>query len=343
MQAIFGGAEVDLYLIATELAKDSRFSVSFVTGDYGQPDTETIEGVRLLKSLDVRKNLFVHGPKIWQALKAANADIYMSEACSLGTFLHALFCRLHHKIFIYRTAHTRETDGSYFRRHKVRGVFVKWAFKQARYLITQNEEGVQSMLFTLGLKAEVIRNGCRITSSPQSKNGSVLWVGRSLPIKRPELFLKLAERFPEQPFVMICPQGVGDRHYERLRQRAAAIDNLRFIEYVPFHEIDTYFQRARIFVCTSNAEGFPNTFVQSCKAAAAILSLRVNPDNFLDKHHCGFCAGGDWELFVKTLGEWLDNDTPEQRGQNGLDYIKTHHDLSVIIEQYKNIFLTSFS
>ena len=45
MSHVFGGAEVDLYMLSTELAKDDHFSVSVIAGDYGQDDIETIENV----------------------------------------------------------------------------------------------------------------------------------------------------------------------------------------------------------------------------------------------------------------------------------------------------------
>jgi glycosyltransferase involved in cell wall biosynthesis len=338
IHATFGGAEVDLYLLATELAKDSRFSISFVVGDYGQPGTEQIEGVTLYKSLNVNNNLFLHSQKIWKALKKANADIYMSEACSLGTTLNAFFCKVNNKVFIYRTAHTRETDGSYFQQNKLRGIFVKWAFRQAKQLITQNDEDVRNISSTLGLSSIVIRNACRISLTLPEKDGSILWVGRSLPIKRPDLFFKLARQFPNKPFVMICTQGSKDGNYDALSKEAESIKNLRFLPYVSFHEIDTWFERASIFVSTSDSEGFPNTFVQSCKAGIPILSLNVNPDGFLDKYHCGYCAEGNWLFFTEKLREWLVTDQAEQLGRNGLDYIKSHHDLSIIIEHYKKLF-----
>ncbi len=40
ISSVFGGAEVDLYMLATELANDERFEVSFIVGDYGQPPLE---------------------------------------------------------------------------------------------------------------------------------------------------------------------------------------------------------------------------------------------------------------------------------------------------------------
>ena len=52
VKELLGGAEVDLYFLATELAKDENFAVSFITADYGQEKTETIEGVRIIKSVD---------------------------------------------------------------------------------------------------------------------------------------------------------------------------------------------------------------------------------------------------------------------------------------------------
>ncbi|MBC8377960.1 MAG: glycosyltransferase family 4 protein [Planctomycetes bacterium] len=338
VRATFGGAEVDLYLLASELAKDKRFAVSFVVGDYGQPDTEIIEGVTLHKSLNVNKNLFLHAPKIWKALKKANADIYMSEACSLGTFLYAFFCKINKKVFIYRTAHTRETDGSYFQQNKFRSIFVKWAFRQARPLITQNNTDAQKISATLGLPSVVIRNACRIPQTQSTKDGFILWVGRSLPIKRPDLFFKLARQFPDKSFVMICPQGSGDTNYESLRKEAEKIGNLQFLSYVPFNEIDSWFERASVFVSTSDSEGFPNTFVQACKAATAILSLNVNPDGFLDKYHCGFSTEGNWDILSDTLNKWIATDQARELGLHGKEYIQSHHNINHIIEQYKKMF-----
>ena len=327
-----------MYLLATELAKDDRFNVSFIVGDFGQKPVEHLEGVTIYRTLDIKKNFFLHSPKIWDALKQADADIYMSEACSLGTCLNAFFCNRKKKAFIYRTASSREANGTYLKQHFIRGLFVRRAFRSADVLITQNEQDQHALSTTAQLSSIVIRNACKINETQIPRNDTILWVGRSLPVKRPDLLLRLAEQLPEQQFVMICPQGAGDTQYPTLQETAAQSKNLTFLEHVPFHEIDRYFQEARLFVNTSDSEGFPNTFVQACKSGTPVLSLNVNPDNFLHQHQCGFCAEGHWEIFVQKVREWMQSDISETLGQNGQAYIKANHDLNVIIEQYKDIF-----
>ncbi len=76
-EGVFGGAEVDLYLLGTELAKDKDFEISFVTADYGQADSEVIDDVRVIKSLDFNKNSLTGAVKIWRAMSRAGANIYV--------------------------------------------------------------------------------------------------------------------------------------------------------------------------------------------------------------------------------------------------------------------------
>ncbi|MCI0498065.1 MAG: glycosyltransferase family 4 protein [Planctomycetales bacterium] len=337
--AVFGGAEVDLYLLATELAKDPQFEVSFVVGDYGQPKTEQRQGVTLLKSLDVDKNMIFYGWKVWQALRRADADVYMHEACSLGTALIALFCGIYRRSFVYRTASSQEADGTYFRQKPLRGWWVRRAFRKADAFIVQNEQDARRALATVGRSARVIRNACRIRPAAATDKNGGLWVGRSDPVKRPDLFLKLAAAFPDIPFTMVCQQGHGDNRYPELVRQAGQIGNLTFVKRVAFGDIDSYFERAAAFVNTSDSEGFPNTFVQAAKAATPILSLTVNPDEFLTRHACGVCADGNWERFCRMLSDLTETPRGREWGQNGREYIKAHHDLQVIIEEYKRIFL----
>jgi len=343
IKSVFGGAEVDLYMIATELAKDKNFQVSFVVGDYGQEPIEQREGITLLKSMDVKKSYLLQSPRIWRALGLADSQIYMSKGYSLGTFLYAFFCKKKKRKYIVRTSNSNECDGTYIKKCFIRGKFIRWALGTTAVVITQNNNDAENLRKSLNLNAKVIRNGHRLVESEQRDKNIILWIGRNVPVKRPELFIKLAKENPSRKFVMICQKPVGaDAAFGRLSAQAETLKNLEFIDQVPFNQMGEYYSRASVFVNTSDSEGFPNTFIQACAAGTPVLSLKVNPDNFLDDHQCGMSADDNWQWFTNLLNKLLEPQKNKIYGDNARKYAEANHDITIIIETYKEIFRKAY-
>jgi glycosyltransferase involved in cell wall biosynthesis len=338
IESLFGGAEVDFYNLSTELAKDPNYMVSFITADYGQKPIEVREGVTLIKSIDFSGNLAMPSLRLWRALRAADAQIYVRELCSAVTTEVALFCKCYGRRFVYRTASTVECDGTYLRENYIRGKAFIWSLRHADTVLAQNETDAKNISAITSVPVQVIRNAHRLLPLQQQPQDKILWVGRSATVKRPELFLELAKQMPQMQFTMICQRADNQRQYVKLVTKAKQIKNLEFIPRVSFHKIHEYFQRAKVFVNTSDYEGFPNTFIQACKSATAILSLNVNPDNFLDKHNCGISCNGNWRLLVGSLRSLLEEDRCLKMGINGKKYVEEYHDVTKIVGQYKELF-----
>ena len=93
VKSIFGGAEVDVFLMATELAKDKHFKVSCVVADYGQEFVETHNDVTVIKSLSFDRNWITWVPPLWRALRYADASIYFRKMSSLVTSVVVMFCK----------------------------------------------------------------------------------------------------------------------------------------------------------------------------------------------------------------------------------------------------------
>ena len=338
IDSLFGGAEVDLYYLSTELAKDDRFDVSFVVADYGQDAVETIEGVRVIKSVNFAQNPVIGVWKVWRALKKANADIYMLKTASPGVVLAKIFCAIHKRLFAYRAASSRECDETYIQDDRISGKFFAWSLQQADFVTVQNTEDGQNLYNTMSVRPQMIPNGHRLGDVDSAQRDHVLWVGRSADVKRPDLFLELARKNPDEKFVMICQHATGDNRYSSLVDEAAGIDNLEFHERVGFRQVGEYFARAKVLVNTSDSEGFPNIFIQACKAQVPILSLNVNPDGFLDEYGCGVCCGGDVNQMNEKLRTIISTDVGVEMGASGRRYVEQTHDIAKIIEQYKEIF-----
>jgi len=338
VKKVFGGAEVDLYFLATELAKDENFEVSFITADYGQENIETIEAVRVIKSLTFNKNSLTGAARVWQAMHAADSHIYFQEAVSWGTILVALFCSSHKRTFVYRTANQGECDGAFLKGQRLLKKAFSWSLHKAGAVIVQNEIDKENMHNSIGIDSMVIPNGQPLLESGHKKRDTILWVGRSTHLKRPELFIKLANNFPDETFTMICQEATGDQDYKALLAQAEKVENLQFIQAVPFAGVNSYFQQAKVFVNTSDSEGFPNTFIQACNCATPILSLNVNPDDFIKRHNCGISCDDNWQQMLDSLRDMLQEDRYMEIGANGKKYVRERHDLKKIIKQYKELF-----
>lgn len=334
----FGGAEVDLYYLATELARDNNFEVSFIVADYGQKDVEIIENVTVLKSLDFRTNILIGLIRTWNALKQADADIYVLKCASPGVPLVAAFCKLRRRVFVYRLASLLESDGTYVRQHPVFGRLFAWSLRQAKLVFAQNKIDNENLTKTMGISSQVIPNGHRLPVMRQQKRDTIIWVGRDDPVKKPERFLELAKTLPDEHFTIVCQTLNNDQHYKDLIEQAGKIRNLQFIKHVPFDMINDYFQRAKVLVNTSDSEGFPNTFIQACNCGAAILSFNVNPDGFLDTHKCGLCCNGDAARLTYNMRFLLEGSRYVEFGANARKYSEKHHDITRIAGEYKSVF-----
>jgi len=96
-----GGAEVQLCHLAL-LLQERGWPVTVIVDDHGQaPEVVTPQGIRLVKSYDVRSprsgpsGLVHKWLRMWRALSRAQADIYIGRGSGWRTGLIALFARSH--------------------------------------------------------------------------------------------------------------------------------------------------------------------------------------------------------------------------------------------------------
>ena len=150
--------------------------------------------------------------------------------------------------------------------------------------------------------------------------------------------MDLAKEFPNEKFVMIMPKSSDVVLWKKIFDESKKIKNLKLIEKVPFNKIQKYFNKAKVFVNTSESEGFQNTFIQACIAKTPILSLKINPDNFLNKFKCGLCCCDDMKRFKERLEKLLNNRKKYKSLKNNcLKYVKKNHDIKKIIGRWKDL------
>lgn len=336
IESTFGGAEVQLRLIAKELAQNKSLDIQFIVADYSQNDLEDYEGIKVWKSLNFKENIIKQILKFLKIFKKNNADVYIQRTLTPFSGIMALYCRLTGKKFVYMVAHDSETDGIHIVfKTKIKSFFANLVFKYSDLIITQNE--YQKRTFKRkNIESVIIKSGYLIPEYIGNKKDYILWVGRSEDWKRPGLFLKLAEHNTKENFVMVCPPSTYNPDLSNeLKEKARKIKNIEFVEFVPFNRIDNYFQEAKIFVNTSTQEGFPNTFIQAAKNKTPIISMNVNPDNFLNEYNCGFCCNNNFDEMNKKLNKLMkDKGLYQVMSENAYKYARENHDIKKTAKKF---------
>ncbi len=333
----FGGAEVQMYLISKELSLDESFDISFIVLDLGQEKKEIYGNVKVFKSYERGRSILnlIKAPiQLILILKKISPDVIINRAHGVEAGICAIYARLFNKKFIYSLAHDDDANGKNF--EGLRGKIFKFGFKRADKLIAQSEDQVDLLKRRYYKEAVLIKNSFSIKENKKEKD-LIFWVGSSADKKRPGSFLDLAEANPKEKFVMVVTKSkVNLDLWHEIKEKTKKIENLKFIEMIPFNEIDDFFARTKIFVNTSTSEGFPNVFLQAMIAKAPILSLKVDPDDFIKNYKCGVVCDDNSEIFKNKFMELIENeDDIEEMGQNGFDYIQKNHNIKKNIEKWK--------
>lgn len=324
-----GGAELQVALLAKALAKRGH-EVVIAAADTGQKDGVAWEGVRVRTCgrydtgglVDSVKAL----PRLLQILREESAGVVVVYGWTAWLWVLGYLRNLVPFRLVFVCALDTEIDGTFRRENPVRG----WLFAEgmraadARFGITE----YQAKLFReQGMKCEVTRLLLQdVKAERTEKSVDLLWVARCHPVKNPQLFLDLAERFPEARCRMIC--SVQDRVlWDEVSRRAAGMKNVEFFERVPYRDIQGHFSAARIFLNTSAHEGVPNTFIHSGLGHCAIASLSVDPDGMFKVFEAGGCARGDFEGLAKIVGGLLGDGARLRHAQDeAARYVREWHD-----------------
>lgn len=341
---VFGGAEIDAFNLAGMLAQNDLYDVTFYVGDFGQADEEQFGSIKVRKfkymNLEVYTSLkakLLRLRNIISEVMRMDADVCFIEAYNemLGWVKLLRGGRGGIKT-IFRLAHDLDTD---LNDAKSKGFLYHWLYRlginKADAVVSQTEIQKELLHSKLGIDSIVLKNGFFINEEvPYEDKKAILWVARAQSWKRPELYLEMAKRLPQEQFIMIMP---GENELQAsIREKAESLPNLRFIEYIPFAQIQQYYDEAKLFVNTSEYEGFPNAFVQACLGKTPILSFNVNPDNFIGVNELGFFCQDDMGRAIDFIKDFTP-DVMRTLGENALGYVKQNHDIAGIGLVYEEI------
>jgi glycosyltransferase involved in cell wall biosynthesis len=304
-----GGEQVQQTLLAKALVRRGH-GVSMVVFDYGQEDRAVWDSVTTYKAFRHDAGLpllrFVHPrwTRTWAAMRKADADIYYMSCAGMQLGLVAMFCQRHGRKFVFRVAHDTDCEPDkllvrYWRDKKL----YEYGLRRAHGIFVQTEQQQRSMQANYRLPSRIAEMLVERPEQTAERQVDVLWVNNLRQFKRPDLLVDLAARMPQVNFSMIGgEQGGFESLYADIARRAAALPNLKFHGRVPYHDMDRHYAGARVFVNTSDSEGFPNSYLQAWIRGTPVVAF-FDPDHIIERERLGFAARSleDMQERISTL------------------------------------------
>lgn len=292
-----GGEQVQVSLLAKALV-GKGYRVTLVVLDYGQAEKLEYQGIQVVKvygpndGLPVVRFIYPRVFKLWRALLRINADVYYTSCAGYNVGLVALFSKIYNKKSIYRVAHDNDCDPkklliALWRDRKL----YEYGLRRQDHVLVQSDQQSLALTKNYGVKSHIAG---MLVDRPDEVIGfddrdiDILWVNNIRQFKRPDLVIELAKILPEFSIHMIGGPNDPDL-YKKIVSESDKLTNLKFYGAVPYREINKYYTRAKIFINTSDSEGFPNSYLQSWIRGAPIVVF-FDPDGIVVRNSLGLKA-----------------------------------------------------
>lgn len=339
-----GGAETQCYMIAQGLSRRGH-NIHYVLLDEPGNCGEDIVIHRVRNPLrNVRYLKTVSAFDFLLKMREADCDVYLQTCAGSKTGLVGHFCKQKRKPFIYRAATDWDADLTFTRGkgwttfHWLGKKLYRYGLKNADVIVCNSKR--MTVLFRdtsnkFGTMSDVryIPNGQPIPDETfedkKDEPPFVLWAARLVSYKHPELYVRLAESLPASRFVMA---GKGS-----FTSPSDLPPNLEYLGFVSEDEKMRLFEKAAIFVSTSEIEGFPNTLIEAGMYSVPYVA-RFDPDGAIEKNRLGMTYHD-----IKGLRESVetllhDEKLRREMSRNIRRYVEENHKIEKTVSLYEKLF-----
>jgi glycosyltransferase involved in cell wall biosynthesis len=217
-----------------------------------------------------------------------------------------------------------------------------WGLWRADRIFVQHAGQLSLLHPRLKSKAYRLPKVCPISPNMKphcQRQPYVAWVGTLREHKRPDNLIEIAKRLPGIQFVVcggpseyLTTPGYSMRMVEAL----AKLQNVDYRGRVAHEEAMSVIANAALLLCTSDEEGFPNTFTQAWASGTPIVTLKVDPDNIIETIELG-TVSKSVEVAANDIQSLVAS--PERREDmagRARRYVSERHNEAVVVEIFNS-------
>ena len=289
-----GGESVQHVLLARAW-RDLGLEVSVVVCDHGQPHVTALDGIRAVAAYRPKAGVpglrfFTRLGSVVRAMERVDADVYYQSPAGMLTGVAVWFARRRGKKAIVRIASDLGCiPGAQLMPYSRDRKMYEYGLRRANVIAAQTHHQQQLLQQNYGLQSEIVNMLVEVPalSTARNRDIDVLWVGNLRPVKRPEIIFELARALPRRRFV-VAGGALPRQHeyFEKMKAIARELPNVEMLGAVSYDNVGPLFERAKVHINTSSAEGFPNTFLQAWARCVPVVSF-FDPDNLIERRGFG--------------------------------------------------------
>lgn len=337
-----GGGEGQLLYVA-KLLKATGLDVTIVDTVIDSPET-TEEGIRFVPVTMQGKTNFFHKLTkrmflLHKTLVKLNSDYYFSAIMGYSQFIPLIVSKKLNAKFFYWVAADIEVEG-FISRFKneyktklspgylysliLNELLFPWVLKYADKIFVQHINQQKLIKFRESI---ILSNVIDVKPSHKRKSDYIIWVGSLDFNKGFHLLEKVVVDLPGVNFKIIGK--VRNRECIPILDRITKLKNVEYHGFVDKNEtVSELVAGSKGFINTSPKEGFPITFIEAWAVNTPVYSLFVDPGDVINLNNLGFCAHGEYSMFLERLaGSTV----------NGQDYshLRNYYEVNHGIESFK--------
>lgn len=337
-----GGAGFQVVQLARGL-RDRGIPVSFVVGDYGQPLREQIDGFTVLRANRVaydrsKKRAVANLWRLFTAMRRARAEHYVLRSTRYLSFFVMAYARLLGARYTFMVANLPhclreelEDLPPLFRR------LYELSLRGAHAVTVQSDEQQALLEINFGRRAPVVPNGIdappwngpRLTAS-----ADICWVASFKVQKRADRLVEIARLLPHRRFLVVGGPGPDKDYTRELVDRLRALPNVDFRGFVPPDRVGGIYESARLFLNTSDWEGFPNGFLYAWTRGIPAVSQRIDPDGVVSRLDLGLVEP-DPAALAAGIDRLLDDDARyAEMAARCHAHVRAHHSLEHSVDRF---------
>jgi len=349
-QGSIGGVERQTSLMAKWFAEKGH-KVSLLTWVEGKADDEVIDGVNVIKICRQDSGLpgirFFH-PRwtgLIAAMKRADADVYYQNCGEYVTGQVAMWCKMNSKKFLYSLASDADADPLFPVMYTLRERWLyKYGLLNADKVVTQTKVQMNLLKNGFNLESSIMPMPCNGPDQNQYQalpwhtgKPTILWVARIHECKRLEMFLQVVAELPKYNFVVAGSPGKDNAYSQALLNTMSKLDNVTYLGMVARAQMPELYRSGTLLCCSSEYEGFPNTFLEAWSQGVPIVST-FDPDHLIRDRQLGFDAVTKDDLISGIKKLCSDPELWQQYSDNARDYYQENHSVDQVMERFEAIF-----